>query len=86
MICGRCEEKTDNENDLGLCDICIVDVETEELGVTNQALLDVQGLKNRVETLESAMQDFCSWLEGNPQGVLDFEGYFYKWFKRLLKK
>ena len=53
----RCGDHTDNENDLGLCDSCIVDVETDEDGVTNQALLDVQGLKNRVEILESIAND-----------------------------
>lgn len=40
----------------------------------------------RIAELEEAAKDFCKWLEGEPQGICDFEGQYYKKFKELLKQ
>ena len=38
-------------------------IPSSELGVTNQALLNFQGLKNRVEEMELLMKEFVDWYE-----------------------
>lgn len=59
-------------------------IPSDEIGVTNQALLDVQGLKNRVKKLESAMQEAIDLRDSCCLQLLNelFDGKF----KQLLEK
>ena len=95
----KCEDRKDNgkssdtcvninnSNSFDWCEWCSCPrskaVDNKPLGVTNQALLDIQGLKNRVEELEEKIRRIKDWCDAYPVNI--FPEPDFKKVKEVLK-